>query len=872
MKKLSYSMLAVAVLSITVAQTNLSCDLVNDSCPSRFDGVCDSELGSHPKPDCHGGDCADCDQCPQYAYDCGGCVANGCYWCPSDATCVNSPNYHLNIFSECRAPGDFDQTCDGSSDTNSSFNFNFNSNFFQDPLYDDQSWVFDMIHVLPVWQQGIVGSSVRVRINDNGVDASHDEFGARFDEGASCYSFLPDLNDGPTSTSYHGTAVASILGAGANNGQCSVGIAPNVTISACNLLQYRTDSFLAEKVHDFDISQNSFGYPACGPGRRDLQYDNVCPFAYTNSRTTNPCTVCDFGDSSATAAPTSTSCQTAIVRHCLLNYEKDVPGCLQFLDLLLPGGRCDYNVLNLPAQKALAKGILQGRDGKGIIYVFASGNSFSFGDDTNFKGYTNSRYDVQYNMSNHLLPQDLKGVMEYSLLLLLPSFVRLVITVGSVGKDGLHASYSTPGASLFVTGPGGDHENVSNHMTANIGGGCRDAGVGTSFACPVVSGVVALILQANPEVTWRDVQGILATTSQMVWDDPYDTSRIVNAAGLSHSHYYGFGIVDANAAVEAAKTWELYATEKRLLGESGILNLAIVDKSSSYVMSTIQLIPNTDDFLVESVEVYVDLQHFSRGDLEIVLTSPHGTESILHPGNRPENSLLEEGDHWKLLTVRAWGESAKGDWTMVIRDISPGYALECADAPWTVLFDGLTLNCDYVQGQEFCIDGALDPTADPQQLDLLLSLRDHGRDIAEACCVCGGGLSTKEFVDQLRQWKIVVYGREIENPTIVPTKTPTNAPSNTIPRNNTPLASIELSLAPTQSPAPSSSPSLAPPIIPRQNPESFPNTNTIEIRTAPPASANANVIVTVNASALVTAVVTAIAAVIVVDRRSQSCR
>jgi hypothetical protein len=57
----------------------------------------------------------------------------------------------------------------------------------------------------------------------------------------------------------------------------------------------------------------------------------------------------------------------------------------------------------------------------------------------------------------------------------------------------------------------------------------------------------------------------------MVLNDPYDTSRVVNDAGLSHSNLYGFGIVNANAAVEAAKTWELYSTEKMLLGESAIL-------------------------------------------------------------------------------------------------------------------------------------------------------------------------------------------------------------------------------------------------------------------------------------------------------------
>jgi hypothetical protein len=284
-----------------------------------------------------------------------------------------------------------------------------NSNFFQDPLYDGQSWVFDMIHVLPVWQQGIFGSSVRVRVNDNGVDASHDEFGSRFDEVASCDAFLP-IKDGKSN--YHGTAVASILGAQANNDECSVGIAPNVTISACNVFDVRTDSFLAEKVHDFDISQNSFEHPSCAKSRRrDLQQDNIqCPFTYINNpSSTNPCTVCDFTDSSSTASTkSSTSCQTTIVQHCRKNYEKDVPGCLQFLDLLLQGRQCDYNVLSPLAREALAKGILQGRGGKGIIYVFASGNAFKFGDDTNFKGFTNSRYD-RIRTHCHLLPQDLES-------------------------------------------------------------------------------------------------------------------------------------------------------------------------------------------------------------------------------------------------------------------------------------------------------------------------------------------------------------------------------------------------------------------------------------------------------------------------------
>lgn len=395
-----------------------------------------------------------------------------------------------------------------------------------------------------------------------------------------------------------------------------------------------------------------------------------------------------------------------------------------------------------------------------------------------------------------------------------------------MGKDGLHASYSTPGASLFLTAPGGDHETTTNHMTANIGGGCRDAGVGTSFACPVVSGVVALVLETNPELTWRDVQGLLATTSRMVLaNDPYqkDSSLVKNAAGLSHSNLYGFGIVDAQAAVEAAKTWELYATEKRLIGDSGILNLALVDDASTLVMSTISLVPATDEFLVESVEVYVDLQHWSRGDLEIVLESPQGTQSVLHPGNRPENTVLGENDRWKLLTVRAWGESAQGDWTMVIRDMSPGYALSCADAPWTFLFvDGFILDCDYAHQQEFCVDGDLHRTEEnTEQLDLLLSFIDRGRTIAEACCICGGGLSTnnsEEAEDQLRQWQIVVYGREVGNP--YPSSVPSKAPI-AVPTRSLPFGSIEL----------------PPPPMPSQNPSTIPSQN--PSTTASPTSSSA---------------------------------
>lgn len=454
-----------------------------------------------------------------------------------------------------------------------------------------------MIDIAPVWTQAITGNGIRVRVNDNGVDVTHPEFQGRFDEAASCDNILP-------TDSSHGTSVASIVLAGSNNNECSVGVAPDATLSVCNVFDGRSEAFLADKVTMYDISQNSIGILACGAGgRRDQENQEhrelqTCPFRYNDRSDGWPCANndCDFGSTTP-----SLQCEQAIVTHCQRYYEQDVAACLQFLELFIPGGTCSYNELTSTARDAFTRGILQGRDGKGIIYVFAAGNSFQYGDDVNFSGFTNTRF---------------------------------AITVGAVGKDGRHASYSTPGASTLVVGPGGDHGNISNHVTANAGGGCHDPGVGTSLACPVVSGVVALMLQVNPDLTWRDVQGILAQTSKFIGNDPNDATRHTNAAGLTHSHLYGFGIVNANAAVETAKTWQLYTPEKLVIAESGILNERLVDDPAKGYTSYVSVVlPETsEDFIAESVEVYIALQHLSRGDLEITLQSPSGTESILHPG------------------------------------------------------------------------------------------------------------------------------------------------------------------------------------------------------------------------------------------------
>ena len=92
---------------------------------------------------------------------------------------------------------------------------------------------------------------------------------------------------------------------------------------------------------------------------------------------------------------------------------------------------------------------------------------------------------------------------------------------------------------MFISAPGGDHDYYTNNVVPLAGGGCIDAGVGTSYAAPVVAGVTALMLEANPNLSWRDVQGVLASTATQI--QATDPSWTTNSVGLHHSDIYGFG-------------------------------------------------------------------------------------------------------------------------------------------------------------------------------------------------------------------------------------------------------------------------------------------------------------------------------------------
>lgn len=192
----------------------------------------------------------------QFDADCYGCLnAKGCYYCPGDGRCTNSNLYTItNKVSTCTEDNDFLSSLFGDVPEDCIPG----SAYTQDPLYEGNSWMYNMISVVDVWETyGLTGNGVKVRINDDGVYVENLEFLGRFDDREnSCDDYLPIGNED------HGTAVAGILLGNANNDLCATGIAPEATFSSCNFFTGGAPStLLTHKLNSFDISQNSIGVP-----------------------------------------------------------------------------------------------------------------------------------------------------------------------------------------------------------------------------------------------------------------------------------------------------------------------------------------------------------------------------------------------------------------------------------------------------------------------------------------------------------------------------------------------------------------------------------------------------------------------------------
>lgn len=339
--------------------------------------------------------------------------------------------------------------------------------------------------------------------------------------------------------------------------------------------------------------------------------------------------------------------------------------------------------LEVLSKAALQDAATLGRDGRGQVTVFSAGNGRFNEANANFSTTSNSRF---------------------------------VTTVGALNCLGTFSSYSTPGASLLVCAPGGgfgtfgiEQRCTTTDVTGTGGfnpqfvpfdGGSDLPNIdytnqmnGTSSAAPITSGAVALILAANPDLGWRDVKEILASTAKKV--DETNTGwrmrpalasplREVNEAGFKFNNDYGAGLIDAGAAVARSLTWANLGQEVSqtvrltppgvtgFIPDNGTLATYNIDFSAQ------------QNLRAEQIEIELRINHQFRGDLRIELVSPAGTRSVLAVPRAPQFTfntkdyadivftdagvLDARSGGWTFSTTHHWGENTKGIWQIQISD------------------------------------------------------------------------------------------------------------------------------------------------------------------------------------------------------------
>ena len=334
-----------------------------------------------------------------------------------------------------------------------------------------------------------------------------------------------------------------------------------------------------------------------------------------------------------------------------------------------------------PAATELEKAVENGRDGLGTVFVTAAGNTRQYGDDVNLHNFQNSRYNL---------------------------------TVAATTRLGQIADFSNPGAAVTVSAPGQDiftTDLVGADGNSNFGD--YTLVEGTSLSAPIVSGVVALMLEANPDLGWRDVQEILSYSAVISGTSPSwqtNGANNWNGGGLTVSHDFGAGLVDAHGAVRLAETWQTQGTsaneEVVSVSSTDSSPLVIPDNDFTGISSSVRVDSGLD---IDYVELELDINHNFIGDLEVTLTSPDATVSKLV--NRPGKGILSDvgsnQDNIKFVfgSTQHWGETGAGEWTVTVKDLKTGDLGQLNDYTLRLYGDGIDGNDTYIYTDEFASVG-----------------------------------------------------------------------------------------------------------------------------------------------------------------------
>ena len=496
-------------------------------------------------------------------------------------------------------------------------------------------------NIVGAWNRGWTGSGVTIGIIDDGTEGSHPDLAPGF-QNAYSWGFGKDqttnlsenhrgspvrpglVNDGDS----HGTSVAGVAAARGGNQVGVTGAAPLANIAALRYLG--AEGFGDRSEGEMEAAAILF------QGQKDGT-DNPNPYV----------------------DPTWDSVPVRVKNH---SYGPDEGfGLFEGFDRVISA--------------------LEESASHGVLHVWAAGNQRMSGGNPWSTGDTNK-------VLASVLPEN--------------------IIVAALGSDGVFSEYSSHGASVFVTAPSSGVDGFGIVTTDRTGPDdgynksplipdpaldspdgynyTSDFG-GTSSASPLVAGIMALGVHANPDMDHRMAKHLMVRTSRIV--DPGDSSTtgrwIENGAGNYFNNNYGFGLIDAEAFTEAATrvdtltgqtehtTGEVevnktFAAEGDDIVETFFVSVDPLDKQPlEYVIVEMTIIDLETDW-----STYAGGTGTIPGDLSAWLTSPFGTRNELFIDDRaiPVDDWEERRDYgedsleWQFLSNAYWGEDPDGLWVL----------------------------------------------------------------------------------------------------------------------------------------------------------------------------------------------------------------